>query len=761
MMRTVISIVFLLVSLVPVLSSLAEETGPPPEIRAVDVGIEGYYKSGQWTPVKISWIGSLGSGGLGIETVDSDGTHIATVIGPEWSYKARQSETEEGTLYTLTAYVRLGQANAPLNISLSPCCTEGTNLTIRPNDSPNKLSTPEIVPGKTNVRFAKPSLNDRPLNDRPIFLVLGEENLGIQEAVNLMRQRENRRPIPVSVTSFENLPDDHRGYESVSLLVINTSDPDFFEGITSDDLRIKAIERWLKSGGHVFMNAGRNSERLISGDSAPLKAFVPGNYREMRTLRQTLPLELFAGSSRSIHMDGSDLAPFLRFPYLDSVEGVSMLNESDAPLIVRTPIEFGLLTYFACDLSGSPLVHWRDRGLLVFRILNLENMQSSGSGVSGGQILSHLGYTDLSGQIRSSLDEFKGVGNTPFSIILILIFCYLLLISVGDRFLVKVVFKKPLLSWFTFPLWTVLFCVLAWYLGMFGRAEQFETNRLDLVDYDLASGSVRCSSWFGLYSPDDAVYTIDMTPQPKGIVPEADEQAFLIWHGLPGRAIGGMDPQTVSPAIWDRRYYHKSDRLLLENVPLQTHSSKSFFAQWSASGSLKTPQKPLFDKDGIPVGTFVNETGARLEKCLLIYGRWVMEVGTAEPGEAIELGTHLYRRDIKYILSSPNLVFDPNKIVKDQAGGTYSNKSRDLDYILRAMSFNYAVGGADATGLSNMYQSWSDLSNLLSANRAILIATVPEGTRLKYGSELNINEQSEPEGSRNKTIVRFIFPVEK
>ena len=62
-----------------------------------------------------------------------------------------------------------------------------------------------------------------------------------------------------------------------------------------------------------------------------------------------------------------------------------------------------------------------------------------------------------------------------------------------------------------------------------------------------------------------------------------------------------------------------------------------------------------------------------------------------------------------------------------QEATPYDQSSIDVPYILRAMMFFDQAGGPQYTGLSNDYQRFVDLTALLKANRAILVAQAPQG----------------------------------
>ena len=76
-----------------------------------------------------------------------------------------------------------------------------------------------------------------------------------------------------------------------------------------------------------------------------------------------------------------------------------------------------------------------------------------------------------------------------------------------------------------------------------------------------------------------------------------------------------------------------------------------------------------------------------------------------------------------------------------------------------------AAGGRRYTGLSNSYQAFVDLSGLLKADRAVMIASIGgdhSGGELG-GADLVVSlcDQPLPESRiRRETMIRFVFPVE-
>ena len=108
----------------------------------------------------------------------------------------------------------------------------------------------------------------------------------------------------------------------------------------------------------------------------------------------------------------------------------------------------------------------------------------------------------------------------------------------------------------------------------------------------------------------------------------------------------------------------------------------------------------------------------------------VYDLGTIEPGDAVRLDLLSKRSELKTLLTGKKFVVsqgDPGAGESYRLETTpYDQSSTDLPYILRMMMFYGEVGGRHYTGLWNVYQGFVDLSNLLKADRAILVAEGPD-----------------------------------
>ena len=97
------------------------------------------------------------------------------------------------------------------------------------------------------------------------------------------------------------------------------------------------------------------------------------------------------------------------------------------PLVVRSADGFGELIFVAVDLNQPPLDRWPGLPQLLAALLG-RSVSSAQSPPVESAAVSHLGYNDLSGQLRSAIDQFPGVRVTPFWLVAVLASGYVLLL---------------------------------------------------------------------------------------------------------------------------------------------------------------------------------------------------------------------------------------------------------------------------------------------------------------------------------------------
>ncbi|MBR5242992.1 MAG: hypothetical protein IKW13_02040 [Thermoguttaceae bacterium] len=682
------------------------------EAVAVNVGLDGVYKNGFQTRVVASWKGSAAR--VELETLDSDGTPFVVAKTPT------VEENQEG--------------RAEFSIALPKA---GAALTLRcvdENGTPREQTfKPSVRSGGSETVFLAPAAASK-----PIYLVVGEGEVGLDDAFSALRWNEARRPTVVRFDSLAQAPTDWRSYEAVDRLILTTANPDVFAGADATDARIVAIERWLERGGEVVLLAGAESISLLKKGGA-LSAFSPGAQvadapHEFRVVNSLLAnLE----GVKNLAMTGTKSSPYLRVPVVSELKpnAVVGMREAETPLFVERPVGLGTVAFFASDLATPPFSNWTGRPVLWAKILGIAALGTATA--ADAPVYVKRGYRDISGQLRSANDVFEGVAAPSFALALALMFVYLLVVGPLDWFLAKKIFKRSSTTWATFPIFVLLFGALAVWATSATRTNEPRLNQIDLIDIDVESGVVRDVSWLGLYSPKDGRRDLTFSAGDASAFGSAAKfveppTATLTPLTLSGDGVGGAEQRTFAPRVWDAPYSGDAtvdSTASLKDAPFLARSSKSFVGRWT--GRLEPlPRGDLYD-DGLGLrGTIVNPLDVPIYSAFVIYAGGAYSLGTLAPGET-KLERSAIRLEPRRVLNEHRSSV-PTERAERWNSTDYNAGSRRVPYILRAASFYDLGGGLETYGLEKRLQADVDLSDLVRCGRAVVYGTVVDPEAEKY-----------------------------
>jgi hypothetical protein len=406
---------------------------------------------------------------------------------------------------------------------------------------------------------------------------------------------------------------------------------------------------------------------------------------------------------------------------------------------------------------------WKGRSRLITRLIddslglnaNKENKDQS-------QQITHLGFNDLSGQLRASLDQFKGVRLVPFSLIAGLAVAYILLIGPIDYLFLKRFAPRMEWTWFTFPLVIIGLAAVAIMLAKNWKGQSNKQNVAELLDVDSVRGIARCSSWSHVYCPTAGRYDLEFSP--TGKLPAATGR-LLSWQGLPGTSFGGMHSSSSTALVadpyrirWNRGAGQgaadsdaQSVATKVQGVPIPTWSSRSMIGTWwSENGFINEDQDNLeLTRNGNLVGTIKNPLPVPLKDAVICYGRMFYKVGTLAAGASFDVGQMSRPQNFRYHLTRRKIV-DDKEIVNP-----WEKESFDIQRILELTMFHNKAGGSAYTGLLNRYHHELDLSDHLTTGTAVLYGRLSDSVSQW---KLN-NEEFTEEQSRHWTYCRILYPV--
>lgn len=722
---------------------LARSASEPPtdaRITQLNVGFSGEYKLGHWMPV---WLAIQGgaegfSGAIELSTVDSDNVNACFTATPDHRVELAPGERWSGWRY-LKAGRLTGRIRARLRSDAG-------------SDAGSIVATRTIE-------------NASPHPSTWQWVITTGADVGVDDAKAFLARMTDQPVVATLQTDPGGFPDHWMGYEGVNVIVVPTGTESVLE--TLETRQFSALMRWLQLGGRLVLSAGRRAETVFDANHR-FHALRPGRFVELDPYWKASGLENFVQAAKPIRVsEASRLAVF------SELRGRTLCFEGaggtrDRPVITQYSVGFGTVTYVAVDLELPPIRDWPARPRLLARLLGGGGVdEDSGSGEDRGGQVTHLGFEDLTGQLRAAMDQFPGVTLVHFSWIAALVAVYILLAGPIDFFGLRRL-GRPLWTWMTFPLVVVLFCGLALWLSHSWKGARMQWNQVDIVDIDLEGQLVRGTTWGKLYSPRStklglAVEPVVSWPRPRA-EGKQEPEAFLSWQGLPGSGLGGMKaPATVGMPRDEYlvRYPLGSESGAewggIEQLGIYPASTKGVFSRWAGRVEIDSKAQLTTDQFDLLEGVVTNPLDVELSRCSIYYQNWAYPLrGPLAPGESVRI-RNAQPRDLRWKLTGRSV---------EGMGETRSpwrgDNLADVDRLVSLLMFHGAAGGQVYTGLTHRYQSFVDLSRHLRTGRAILV-----GRGKRAASRLTVTGSGQGEAApvidsearRHWTYYRIMIPV--
>jgi hypothetical protein len=702
-----------------------------PTITALRAGFAGSFKLGSWAPLEVELTGGEERHVVMVTVTVPDGDGVPTTVTTPTN---RPISLDPRQKQTVRLFIRMGQSYGSLEVKLID--ERGETLVSRlfhPGGmtTDNMLSSGLPATSRLLVEFGPP--------------------IGITQLMQGDNQNELSQARIARVDEPADLPTQWYGYEGVDVVVLTTSRADLYRPLAQNPTRVAALRRWVEMGGKLVIFCGSQADELLveGGALAPL---LPGTYTESVTIDQSQSIEAFSGAEHSI--TPTRRVDF-RVPVFDNIRGKVLAEarrgDVDVPLVIRSYIGFGELTFVGLDFDRPPLLEWAGRQGFLNKALGFAAHADSPQPAQGSQQVSD---NDIIVEVENTLAEsLVGVKIVPFALVAILVIAYILLIGPGDYYLVNKIFKRPEITWISFPLAVVGVSAAAYWFANWQKGDQLRVNQVEFIDVD-ASGFARGTVWTHFFTPEVAEFDLSMRPAfLKTQIP--DNERTVAWLGQPGYGLGGMQGGGQA-GLFDRGYRFDPPLEQMLGVPVQLWSTKSITARWSSTVDL--PLSPRLNRtdDQLVVGQLVNDSDTSFEDCVLLYGQWAWNLGTLGSGLALNLADAPQPRTVRTLLT--NATAGETTITDTVDDGTVRGDlaKRDMTRLAKVIMFFEAVNGERYFGMLSRYQAFLDMSHLLDQpDLAVLItrAQSQESTWFDGDKPLQGDED------RNWTYYRFVLPV--
>jgi hypothetical protein len=728
-------IMVLAVLLTVIFAATASAQDKDPSVTAVSLGFADNYKVGSWTPVEVEIKG--GKEPLtGIVTVNvPDGDGVPTTV-----VSTRPVAIEQGKTTTSRLFVRPGQSYGSLRVQV--LTTEGKEAT-------SKTFFSGMNPGGNTIAIGLPATNR--------LIVEFGPPLGLGEFIVNENPDELSQTRLARVDDAADLPTEWYGYEGVDMVVLSTSRPDLYRSLAQNPARREALRRWVEMGGKLVIFCGAEADELLSEGGA-LAGLVPGTFVESVTLEQSQEIEGFSGADQSIT---PTRRVTLAVPVFNDIRGSVLVRakrgEAEIPLVIRSPLGFGELTFVGLDFDQAPLLDWGGRKGFLTKVLNLN---ASGSSQQQNAGIETTGSDDLVTQVRTTLDmSFTGVEVIPFALVAVLVVGYIFLIGPGDYFLVNKFFKRPEVTWISFPLMVAAVSAGAYFFANWQKGDELRVNQVEFVDTDTTTGLTRGTVWTHFFTPQVGEFNLSIEPAYFG-EKVADSQEIVAWLGQPGYGLGGMQGGGQSN-LFERGYSFAPQLEVMYGVPVQLWSTKTITARWSMSKESPVESKLARTDDQLLEGQVINNGDVALEDCVLLYGQWAWNAGTLNANSALNVADIAQPRTVRTLLTSATAGDTTITDVADDGTVPYRLANSDITRLAKAIMFFRAINGERYTGSVSRYQAFLDMSHLLDQpDLAVLVgrSKAPASEWLDddkpLGKKDNGNDQN-----LAWTYYRFVVPV--
>jgi len=717
---------------------------PEPTIADAQIGFDGVYKLGCWTPLTVELQGGSQAytGRVVVTVPDSDGIPTRVLSEPN---RPIEIEAEQTTRVRL--YVRIGQSMSPVQVQF---LSEDGKVLAKRTFYAGTEARPGVIPGGI------------PATNR-VLLEFGP-TLGLGKLLpNDPHADEQLATRVAHLRQADDLPTRWYGYESVETVLLTTSDPEIYRPLLQNRTPIKALQKWVERGGQLVIFCASGAENLLADDGV-LASLAPGKYKKMERLTQAQPLATFSGSeqlitrNRRIH---------LSVPSLIDVRGQILASAgrsaTNVPLVVRSRRGLGEIVFVGLDFDRPPLSDWAGRTDFLRRVLDWQDRQEN------SPTSEQPSAEDLSGHLRNSLDlKFVGVQVVPFGLVALLVGVYILLIGPGDYLFVKRVLRRTELTWITFPLIVLGVSATAYGIANRMKGDQLRVNQVEIIDVDLteigdlaengSSGNfARGTIWTHFFTPQVSEYNLRLRPSYLAQTELDDCEQLVSWLGLPGYALGGMQASGSQTSVFDTGYQYSDALSSIQRLPVQVWSTKTLTARWSARVDAPLQAKLQPDGEELLRGQIRNDSGVELEDCLLLYGRWAYKLGRLPAGKTLDIDDSLQPRTVKTSLTSATAGDTTVSPTTDDGTVPFQSAEWDIARLTKAMMFFQAINGPRYTNMTHRYQSFVDLSSLLKQNnQAILLAKCNAP-----GSQwLTSDQPLASDQDRRWTYYRFVLKVE-
>jgi type II secretory pathway pseudopilin PulG len=443
------AITLLLILTMPMMVASAPLRQDQPDIQlSFSVGYNGYFRKGQWTPVRITATNNGGNldGEVRVRTGTTGGLAETTYRTP--------IDLPRGARKQIFLYVSLENYTGRVQVEVV--------------DNAGHIAGRETV----NVRSAA--------QDDILYAVVTESPFGAADLSALWPGTGTAVQVRWQLDEIPTLADALAGLDVLMFHDVDTG------ALTAE--QFAAITGWLRMGGHLIVAGGEAWQRTTAG----LESVLPV------TLKGTVPVDSLAALA----------ADYLRLPVepLESETTATnntprpsarvLVSAGGVPLIVRDHYGAGVVDFVAVDPNSEPLRSWQQVEYLWYALVASVGQQPSWSDEFDDWSMAREATLTTSNTVLPTFLQLCGF-----------LTLYIVLIGPVNYLILKRLNRREW-AWFSIPLLIVIFSVLAYSVGFNLRGNVATVNRLTVVRVYGSDEQAQVNGLIGVQSPRRSTYNI-------------------------------------------------------------------------------------------------------------------------------------------------------------------------------------------------------------------------------------------------------------
>ena len=733
-----------------------------PEVRGAEVtvsrlivGVGGGGRVGSWVPVRVTASGLASSSPVRLVVTASDakGDDCVNVVA---------SGTADST------------GAIQLEGVFPPGRLDGTVLVELRNEKdeivwnhPLTLAADSMSIGAANAETADRTLPTtlQLVRHVPLTVMTVGQTSGLTELTSIYEARDATRGTLAHffASSFDDLPETRRGYDSFDVIVMNSA-------YDLNEAQALAVQGWVMAGGQLIVSGGDSLPEMLSSPTGPWLKSLFGIQDNVIRSQDLSALQNFVIGANQLQTNRKDVS-IIR---VSSKQSAAIVDSINGPIISRNTAGVGVVTLVSADMNQEPIRSWLSLPQLYEMLLFGRLSANAEEQFSQRQMISSTGVTDLATQLAAVSDAIPpGERWTSWHAMLLMVI-FLAMIGPLDYLLVVKLLRRPRMTWFTFPAMIVLACGLTWWKSDSGRPQEVAraVHLLDVGQTD-SRQIVHIRSWsslstkdsrFARVSPNRLEFLTGLTLQPL--------DKSLSWHGRAEDVFGGLyRPGGAGLGkVSSRRV--DGEAAAFENIPLLADGSQSFVAEFvdDADGPGVFDSKLRTGPGGLLEGSIVHRLNAPIRNWIIAFGSRIYlpmktfdEAATEIPPntEWTRESSKVKISEIRDFLKGVRAVerIGPKQMGSDsnmtQVQTPYDSNGTDPQDILTMISLFQIAGGESYVKLSNNSLRRDELSDSISLNTAMLIGVIDLPL-----TELVVDEKPVP-ATKSQTVVRFMLPVSR